>query len=347
MDNGGATVNRAKKMVPRETKKEGPNKGRFFYKCFDCRLFIWWEHARIRETGLSSTSRDAEQPAEPTQPKTPSLTQRQLTAYGYQRTSSRRHSDSDEDSSSDDLDEPTAATATNVGLATAAGSETSCPSTTKRKRDVFEDSDSFSDFGSEEEREMIEIADKSAEKLMKSNPNAFVTPSHPRSTDLMGGLPTPSVTRTLFPSAKRQKQVSFEEIPASSSSTPATLGRSTPSMSTASSVTTPSKPPTHPPPSSPLDEATYDVTDEVMALLRTQAIDPKVLNAVQTILVTAARRATGFALGRESAKAAVKARDETVAKLQERIVALENREKMHRSQVTNIKANLMKMYEDN
>lgn len=42
----------------------------------------------------------------------------------------------------------------------------------------------------------------------------------------------------------------------------------------------------------------------------------------------------------------MRARDETGARLQERVVALENRDAMHRRQITNFKANLMKMYED-
>lgn len=101
-----------------------------------------------------------------------------------------------------------------------------------------------------------------------------------------------------------------------------------------------------PPPSSPPDDG-IDVTDEVMDLLRGQKVDPDVLHTIQGTLSTAARRAKGIALGRDSARASLKVRDDTVAALQERILALENREKMLRSQVTNIKANLMKMYEDN
>lgn len=232
-----------------ETKKEGPTRGKLFYKCFDCDLFIWWDQARVREMGLpSSASRPVDQDvgdvAAAASPKTPSLTQKQLTAYDYESTTpsstSRRRRRDESDSRSDTKGAPYDEVS---GFAAAAS---------KRKRDVFEDdSDSFSDFSSGEERELIEIADKSAEKLKAQPPppadtssssnSAFTTPTHPRSSSAMvAGLPTPSVSRTLFPSAKRQKHVSFEDVPAtatattasSSTASPATPGRSTPGTNT-------------------------------------------------------------------------------------------------------------------
>lgn len=323
-----------KELTLLETKKNGPNKGKFFYKCFDCDLFLWWDAAKARETGLTP-SKNA---AQPPQPKTPSLTQQPLTAYGYQRTpggglqadpSIPDVSDSDEDLALDD-----------AGAPEAAGMQTPCPPSSKRKRDVFED-DEFSDLESDEERQMVEIADKSAEKL-QAQQRAYATPSNTRSTDIIAGLPTPSVARTLFPAPasenKRQKQVTFEDVSLVSPATEATLGRDTPATTPARSLA--------PPPSSPPNDG-YDVTDEVMALLRDQNLSPDVLRSVQSTLATAARRAKGIALGRDSARASLKTRDDKIASMQERITALENREKMHRSQVTNIKANLMKMYEDN
>ena len=84
-----------------------------------------------------------------------------------------------------------------------------------------------------------------------------------------------------------------------------------------------------------------------MTILRGQKIDPKTLSSVQNILATSARRTRGIVLGRDTARASLKAKDEKIATLQERVAALENRERMHRSQMTNIKAGLMKMYDDN
>jgi hypothetical protein len=121
------------------------------------------------------------------------------------------------------------------------------------------------------------------------------------------------------------------------------------SSATLSANTTPSKTPSGPQeiPSSSPPETSFDVTDEVMDLLRGQKIDPKVLSSVQSTLATAARRTKGIVLGRDSARATLKVKDEKIANLQECIKALENRERMHRSQMTNIKAGLMKMYDDN
>ncbi|KAH7162774.1 hypothetical protein B0J13DRAFT_19028 [Dactylonectria estremocensis] len=318
-----------KKLSFLETKS-GSNKGKFYYRCYECNLFLWWDAARARETGLTPSK----VAADPPRPKTPSMTQQALSAYGYQRTPGgglQTEADVPLDTEFDEDD-----------LASeAAGIQTPCPPSSKRKRDVFEeDTDEFSDLGSDEERQMVEIADQSAEKLKAQR--SFATPSTNRTTDAAANLPTPSVTRTLFPGSpttehKRHKQVSFEDvIPASES----TLDRE-------STMTTPTRVRSlAPPPSSPPDDG-VDVTDEVMGLLQSQKVEPAVLRTIHEALSTAARRAKGIALGRDSARASLKVRDDTVASLQERIVALEDQKKMLRSQVINMKANLMKMYEDN
>lgn len=213
------------------------------------------------------------------------------------------------------------------------GLGTPCPGSSKRKRDAFEDDDEeFGELDSDEEQQMVVMAEESARKAnaYKSVP---VTPSNARTHDVVGGLPTPSVARTLFPTseAKRQKQVSFDD---------------TASTATISAPTTPSTSRTQPPTSSPPDTS-YDVTDQVMNLLHSHSLDSEVLTAVKNILTTSARKTKGVVLGRDSARAGLKAKDEKIAKLQERIVALENKEKMHQSQMTNIKVGLMQMYEDN
>lgn len=345
-----------KKLQLLETKKEGPNKGKLFYKCFDCNLFLWWDAARAREKGLTSPSTAAA--TEPPPPKTPSLTQTPLTAYGYQvtpgaETGAGLFSDSDEGPEPGDNHADTDADVIAAAAATAAAPmDTPCPPSSKRKRDVFEDdsdSDKFSDLESDEERQLAEMTDQSARKLQARQQPQYSTPVNSNSTDVVSGLPTPSVARKLFPGPgsenKRQKQVTFEDAaPAPASvqlTTPATLNKST-----APATATPAPDRAPPPPSSPPNDG-YDMTDEVMGLLRDQGLSPEVLRSVQSTLATAARRTKGIVLGRDSARATVKARDEKIASLQERVAALENREKMHRSQVTSIKANLMKMYEDN
>jgi hypothetical protein len=282
------------------------------------------------------------------------MTQQSLVTYGYQVTPSRRQSDEDSaDTESGEESEPVtpmpksarnrtqASGPSSPSSSPPAAAETPSRGPTKRRRDVFEeDEEEFSDIGSDEERQMAAIADKSAEKAAQKR---FTTPSTSRSADVISGLPTPSVSRTLFPASesKRQKQVSFDETPS----------RYTDIMpsATLSANTTPSKTPSRQQelPSSSPPETNYDVTDQVMGLLRGQKVDSKTLSSVQNILTTAARRTKGIVLGRDTARASLKAKDEKIATLQERIAALENRERMHRGQMTNIKAGLMKMYDDN
>lgn len=221
--------------------------------------------------------------------------------------------------------------------------ETPSRAPTKRKRDVLEeddDEDEFSDLGSDEERQMVAIADKSAEKAAAQK--RYETPTNLRSADVISGLPTP-VSRTLFPGTdpKRQKQVSFEDTPSRRS---IALSSATISAGTTPSRTLQPAPSTS---SSPPADSSYDVTDEVMGLLRGQNVDAGVMRTIRHVLTTAARRTRGIVLGRDSARANLRVRDEKVASLQERVTALENRERMHRNQMTNIKANLMKMYDDN
>ncbi|KAJ3468868.1 hypothetical protein MRS44_002933 [Fusarium solani] len=330
----------------RETRKSGPNKGRFYWKCDDCGFFLWWDEAKSRETGLKSSEK-----GESSRSKAPVLTQQSLVSYGYQVTPTRHASNMDFDDSTGSGEEsdqdppmPKSAKTAEAGPSRAAAfPETPSRGPTKRKRDVFEedeDEDEFSDLGSDEERQMVAIVDKSAEKAAAQK--RYETPTNMRSADVISGLPTP-VSRTLFPGtdSKRQKQVSFEDTPSRHS---VAL-----SSATISAGTTPSRTPAGlqaAPSSSPPDNG-YDVTNEIMGLLQDQKVDPGVLRTIKHTLTTAARRTKGIILGRDSARATLKIRDEKIASLQERITALENRERMHRSQMTNIKANLMKMYDDN
>lgn len=217
--------------------------------------------------------------------------------------------------------------------------ETPCPPS-KRKRDAFEDD--FVEMDSDEERQMLSMAERSAkgkDKASQATPqDAFTTPTNPQSTDVTNGLPTPSVTRTLFQNgesrnSKRHKNVSFEEPPNTTSTT-------------SSKTLTPGTAEPNTPSSSPSTES-YDATDEVMALLRPHKLDASVLSAVRGVLATSARRTKGIAMGRDSARAAVREKDARIAKLQERVAALENKDRVNHNQITNMKAGIMRLYQDN
>lgn len=216
--------------------------------------------------------------------------------------------------------------------------DTPCPTGSKRKRDALEDSgdDSFGALDSDDEREMVALADTAGSRS-KTNPK---TPTTSRNIDTVTGLPTPSTTRTLFPDAasrsnKRHKTVSVEETPDTPSRAPTTT------LSTTA-------PPSSPIPSSPsTNDAVHNPTDEVMALLRPHNLGASVLQSVRSVLATSVRRTRGLALGRDSARTAAREKDARIARLQERVAALENKDRMMNSQITNMKAGIMKLYQDN
>lgn len=176
--------------------------------------------------------------------------------------------------------------------------------------------------------------------------NSFVTPSNNRTVENVNGLYTPSFTdnvqRVLLygePSNKRAKTVSCEQpIPLTLSSGTLTPGSAaTPSRNRVQSSLPPAS-------LSPAKAVDCDVTADVMGLLRNQSIDPAVLSSVQDLLTTSARKAQGLLRSRDSARDALRKSNETISSLQARIVALENKEQAHSSDITRIKAQLMEAY---
>ena len=323
--------------VLREVKKKSPNKGKFFWKCQVypyCDFFLWRDEAKVREVGLPSSTApepddddDDDELLAPLPPpsKTPASTQRQITSYGYSRPGQPSTRSSTAQARAADGDEaPTAAAGPGV---VGAGPSTPCPGPSKRKRDALEE-DEFSDFGSEEEMELVALADNSAQK-------ASMTPSTVRASDVDPA--SPSVARTLFPGdrTKKQKTVSFE---AAESSLP------TPGPTPHTSRTTvAASPPPRPDSSSGAD----DIAAEVMALMRGQEVDRAVMDSVRDALESSARRTKGLVKGRDVAREEIAKKDAKIAELQAALVALKNKVRMHHNQVTSMKADLMKVYQDN
>ncbi|KAL7950818.1 hypothetical protein V8C42DRAFT_307645 [Trichoderma barbatum] len=232
------------------------------------------------------------------------------------------------------------------------------PSTgVKRKYDAFAEDD-FDDMGSDDEKQLAEMTDKSVEKFIREQAYDIHTAADGED-DVLASSSRP-VARTLFPqaqSAKRSKSVSFEE-PEPLPPTPS-KARGSQSSPTSTIETSPSSSMEAPPtlPSSAMtatqlnDEEdkddSQDITEQVMSLLQTQSIEPSVLASVRSLLLASTRRTKGIAMGRDSARATAEEKKIKIAKLQERIVALENKEQSLNNQITHIKASLMKMYEDN
>jgi chaperonin cofactor prefoldin len=336
------------KATLREVKKESPNKGRFFWTCATypfCKFFLWRDDALIRESGLAADSdaRSAmDEQSVPPRPKTPTLRQKALESFGIEATPSRGPQIVSGVSGILRTAPPKASF-----VSTQTATETGSPVTpsSKRKRsgkgDWDQDCDLISDLDSDEERQLAEITDQSAEKVTPKRvaEDVFSTPpTNRRTADIVGGLPTPSVSRTLFPpsEAKRYKTVSFDE-PLSSDS-PTTPSKTPSSHSGVSPVC---------PASSPSEASVPDVTEEVMNLLSGQQVDAKVLRSVNDLLLTFARKAKGVSLGRDSARAALNEKDKKIAELQEKIRDLENKEEYNRKRMTKLKSQLIQMYEDN
>lgn len=230
----------------------------------------------------------------------------------------------------------------------------------KRSRDEFEE-DLLSDVDSEEERELATMTDRSAQKFLPVE--AYSGLQADDGEDDAAAGPSRPVARTLFPQAqgaKRRKSVSFEEPEPSAPTTihsndaefappPSTMQMSPPSSMEEAA----------PFPSSAMtatqqndgDEdkegGDNDIAEQVMSLLQTQCINPSVLASVNNLLVVSARRTKGLAMGRDSAREAVKEKKMKIGRLQEKIAALENSERSLNGQITHMKAGLMKMYEAN
>lgn len=315
------------------------------------------------------------------------MTQTRLTDIGFELLGDRRQSDpgttqaEDEDGEKEiaNLDQPMSSSLPEMGAsssedkgkgkAVATGDAsyeplTPGPSTgVKRTYDVFADDD-FDDMGSDEERELADMTDRSVEKFVRAQ--AYNQDDGKAEDGEDDGLATSSrpVARTLFPraeSAKRTKSVSFEEpepepqpqsptphARGAQSSPPSTMQTSPPSsMDAPPTVPSSAMTPTQQNDDEDLDGSYNDTTEQVMSLLQNQSVEPSVLQSVHSLLLTSARRTKGIAMGRDFARTAVNEKKVKIARLQERIAALENKEQSLNGQITHIKASLMKMYEDN
>ncbi|KAJ6446255.1 Zinc finger, GRF-type [Purpureocillium lavendulum] len=352
----------------REVKKDSPNKGKFFWTCATypfCNFFLWRDEAVLRETGLPLATHgagaDVDKPQEqhPPKPAPPSFTQRPLTSFGVHVSPTQYPGGEGAGESSVSAGSQGSRSMPRSGggggagvLATPSSSSqtleaaTPCPTPSKRKRGEFgphggeEDTGLFSDLDSDDERQLADMADRSAEKTRRQAGKAPASPSLDRAVDTGHGLHTPSVARTLFtgPDAKRQKTVSFEHEDSLISGIP------TPAK-TPSTTRTSLQQSSSPPSSSPGDPA-HDPAEQIMTLLCASNTDPTTLRSVQDLLETSARRTKGILLGRDSARAALKQRDDRIAQLQERVRALENKQQFQNRQLTNIKAQLTATYDD-
>ncbi|KAG9256943.1 uncharacterized protein F5Z01DRAFT_647132 [Emericellopsis atlantica] len=306
-------------------KPDSENKDRWFYRCpkEKCRFWLWDDDAKRRENGAPSktilTSEVEREKAEDVQIKAPSMTQRRLTNYGIKVTpGQRRASDATTTASESGGESPTRDMGKGKG---------------KRKRTEDEDEDLLSLMDSDDEKAMAALADQ---------PPQGTTPQTPAATTRMAhGLPTPGTARTLFPVSKKKRTVSFEEED--------TFTTPTKSTTQSSSATVAGNPSAHP--ETPDQE--HDPTAQVMSLLRqVKDIKPEILASVKAIIDAAERRAQGVAKGRDVLRSQLHERDSKIARMQETIAALENKDRLQHAQIekmkkekTEMKADLMRFYQ--
>ncbi|KAK2591834.1 hypothetical protein QQS21_010473 [Conoideocrella luteorostrata] len=338
----------------REVKKPGPNKGRFFWTCATypfCDFFLWRDDAAVREFDLPAATLSVSDNAHvqyqpgPPRPKTPTFTQKPLESYGIQTTPTRRPGIPSTDGR---VTQETKSASTSFGSTQTLreqppSSSVPIPATpgSKRKRNDQNgwNHDDFSDLDSDEERQLAEIADRSAQVATPLTPldDIFTTPATDRrTTDLVAGLPTPSVSRTLFPSSevRRSKTVSFGEPVSSSALT--TPCKTLFSHSAANGISAPSSPP----------DAVQDVTDQVMTLLKGHKVDPIVLQSVHKLLDTASRKTKGISSGRDAVRAALQKKDKEISRLQDEIRNLQDQAAFDQQNLTEAKRKIMLAYHD-
>lgn len=343
-----------------------------------CTFFLWRDSALPRETGLSpatdaAATADHQQPQLPPAPRTPSFIQPRLTSFGIQVTPGRQARGEDAaaadanraesgtggnqetprtaDTSShrpasDETSRQTKASGgTLMDTAETLGRGTPCPPPSKRKWDALErehgcDSEWLSDLGSDDERELADMADRSIAKATRRTCDAFATPTPARSAG--AGAPLAShVARTLFTGhdGKRQRTLASGE--------PTSIADGLPTPAKTLMAGTKSRRQPKSPWSSPPDSVTQDPTAQVMTLLRGQNVEPSVLYSVHKLLTASARRNKSILMSRDSARAALGQKEDCIAQLRESVAALQSSDERHSRQITSIKAQLMKMYGDN
>ncbi|EFQ26332.1 uncharacterized protein GLRG_01476 [Colletotrichum graminicola M1.001] len=344
-----------------QVKKKNANNGRFFYKCEKrrggCTFFLWEEDAKNRDEGstltlppmptdgapaagtiptaqlptpsTASAIKNASRPATaaataaPPSPSAQRSVARQKFLDTYFSTTRQTQAALEADGPPDE-----------------AGAEAS-PRPAKRKRVLFDfDSDDgadeygLGDVSSDEERAMNEAMERSARKLRGAAPPlpppSPSTPAAQRTVRDGAALPTPqTVTRTLFPDAKRPRHDDAGQSPNTSFST----STSTATGDAGLCSSTPSR-----------GEEQLDPTEEVLALLAGQKVDDATARAVGDVLRRFSMQAKGLARGRETVRAALKAKDEKIAALQERVASLEARTRAQREEIADFKAGMMDLY---
>lgn len=329
-----------------QVKKNNKNRNKWFYTCQQerkkqCGFFLWEDDAQVREKGAllnnSGTESAITTHIGPGPPPTPTLAQ---SSGGFAQHSLGTSTDIIDDDGSE------ISTGDELDMASLADNETrrrlfssnSTPkpqtadgqqaNSAKRKRGgglFVGDSDSEDDLvggglGSDDERTMVALTDSASQPRRKdSHLGQFATPSAQRMHDVsVGGLPTPVSRHTvgrntlLLATEDREREAKRQKM--SAPPTPS-VGR-TPSVMSGQG-----------------DGEDYDITQDVLGLLAGTSMTEGVRNGVRRALNRYALKLKGVERGRDVVRLTVKAKDLTIAQLQEQVAMLESEKRADRERI--------------
>ncbi|KAL2070935.1 hypothetical protein VTL71DRAFT_13961 [Oculimacula yallundae] len=290
-----------------QVKKEGPNTGRWFYTC---------QQPKESGCGFFLWKEDA---------------------VGREMTAVMANSRSEPEASK--------TTRTSLGKATAGN-----------KSADDDDDDGFGEWtlSPEEERKLArsitraESATPSPETPRKAiKTNQFPTPGSKRKFD-ESALPTPSTggRTTLGFSTGRQDEDVFKTPNTNSNTTwdghqPFGLrspsGTPTPSRFRESTIASDAP--------SQSTQNSYDITDEVLDLLKDQNLDDSTTTNLKQLLSRHALKISGIAKGRDITRVALKAKDTKIAELQQKISSLEAQREMDKTVIRHFKSDMTESVE--
>ena len=269
-----------------QVKKEGPNKGKWFYTCQlpkdeGCGFFLWDEKAVGREMGAIINNKRSEPEHLLRTPADASRDQR--TIEGHNAASNKWIQD--------------------LG---------------KAKEDEFGDWP----LSEEEDKKVVQVAPRALPGAYPETPRKatetiqLLTPASKRKRE-EGYLPTPATTNReddVFGSlsVNRLKGGMWDGNEPFGVGSPATTP--TPGRYRDASVAGDSQ-------SSVVND--YDITEEVIDMLRYQHIDEETMSSLQTLLNKHALKISGIAKGRDITRLALKAKDSKIAQLQQKVNSLE------------------------
>jgi hypothetical protein len=90
----------------------------------------------------------------------------------------------------------------------------------------------------------------------------------------------------------------------------------------------------------PADQSSYDLTDEIMEILKEQSLDAKTTSDLHQLLSKHALKIAGIVRGRDISRVALKAKDTKIAELQQRITALETEREMDKTVIKHFKSDM-------